>query len=274
MCLIVIAYKCCPGHDLVVAANRDEFRARPACPAHWWPEQPGLLAGRDLEAGGTWLGMTRGGRFAALTNFRDPTRHRPGTPSRGALVRDCLLDTADTLDTLHALARRSAGYSGFNLFVYDGHTLGIHESITGAVRALQPGVYALSNHLLDTDWPKVARARAGFERALRHVDDTPASFQSRMLEVLRDGRAAPDHALPETGVSLEWERRLSPVFIDTPEYGTRCSTLITLRSDGWVRFAEWTWDDTHPAASQDRDTAKRGGLAAPVLHEFRATTRP
>ena len=252
MCLIVLAWQAHPDYRLVVAANRDEFRDRPASAAHWWTDAPQILAGRDLEAGGTWMGVTRQGRFAALTNYRDPSGHRPGAPSRGTLVRDCLSGSADTESTLTALAGVSAQYVGFNLFVSDGHTLGIHESTTGAVRELEPGIYGLSNHVLDTDWPKLRRARSRFADALQTLPE-PAP----MLELLRDGTPAPDHELPRTGVSLEWERLLSPVFVRTPDYGTRCSSLILIGHDNQVQFEEWTWDAT-------------GSLSSEVSHRFRA----
>lgn len=254
MCLIMLAWQAHPDHRLVVAANRDEFRARPSSPAHWWTDVPSVLAGRDLEAGGTWMGITRHGRFAALTNYRDPSGHRPGAPSRGTLVRDCLSGGADTASTLHALAAVSGQYVGFNLFVSDGRTLGIHESTTGAVRMLEPGIYGLSNHVLDTDWPKLRRARARFAKALETLPET-----APVLEVLRDTTPAPDHELPRTGVSLEWERMLSPVFIDAPDYGTRCSSLITVGNDGRTRFIEWTWDQT-------------GGVTSEVEHRFSMAT--
>lgn len=251
MCLIVVGWHAHPDYPLIVAANRDEFRARPAMPAHWWGKHPELLAGRDLEAGGTWMGLTRGGRFAALTNYRDPSQHRPGAPSRGALVRDALLADDDAGATLAAIAARSADYAGFNLLVGDGERLGIHESMSGAVRLLDPGIYGLSNHLLDTAWPKVERARAAFAVALPSLPDERA-----MLAALRDTTMAPDPHLPATGVSLEWERLLSPAFIRAPGYGTRCSTLIRVDRGGHAHLREWTWDED-------------GELRSEVAHDFR-----
>lgn len=250
MCLIVVGWRAHPDFPLVVAANRDEFLARPAAPAHWWTDLPEVLAGRDLEAGGTWMGLTRGGRFAALTNYRDPARHRPGAPSRGALVRDCLAAHHDAEATLRDIAGISAGYAAFNLLVSDGRGLGIHESTTGEVRRLEPGIYGLSNHLLDTPWPKVGRARDAFAAALGTLPDDAA-----LLALLRDDTQAPDELLPSTGVSRDWERWLSSAFIRAPGYGTRCSTVILVDRDGAASFREWTWDE-------------RGALAE-VLHRFR-----
>ncbi len=262
MCLIVVAWHIHPDYPLAVAANRDEFLDRPAVPAHWWTDAPDLLAGRDLEAGGTWMGLTRQGRFAALTNYRDPSQ-RPGdgAPSRGLLVRDALLSTADTGGTLARIATDSARYAGFNLLASDGDTLGIHESTSGAVHLLEPGIYGLSNHLLDTPWPKVHTARKRFADALHSLPDPTA-----VLALLRDPTPAEDAHLPETGVSLEWERRLSPAFIRAPDYGTRCSSLILVGNNGQTLFHEWTWE--HGATHGDaRDTALRGEVA----HRFTAT---
>jgi len=250
MCLIVVGWRAHPAYPLVVAANRDEFLARPAVPAHWWTDAPDLLAGRDLEAGGTWMGLSRSGRFAALTNYRDPTLHRPGAPSRGTLVRDCLTRSDDADRQLRKVAEVSAQYAAFNLLVSDGRQLGIHESTTGAVRMLDPGVYGLSNHVLDTPWPKVKLARERFTAALGRRPDTDA-----FLALLRDDQPAPDHHLPETGVSADWERWLSPAFIRAPGYGTRCSTLILLDHGGNVTFREWTWNE-------------RGEFASEVTHRF------
>ncbi len=250
MCLIVFAWQRHPDYPLVVAANRDEYLARPAVPAHWWPDAPDLLAGRDLEAGGTWMGMHRSGRFAALTNYRDPSRHIEGAPSRGALVRNALESTDDAETTLKRLAGESAAYAAFNLLVGDGLSLGVHESTSGAVRLLEPGVYGLSNHLLDTPWPKLLKLREGLAALLPKLPDDDA-----LLALLRDSTPAPDPHLPETGVSLEWERWLSPAFIRAPGYGTRCSSLLTVDRQGGTRLREWTWD-TH------------GDLHGDVTHRF------
>lgn len=250
MCLIILGWQAHPDYPLVVAANRDEFLARPAVPAHWWTDAPGLLAGRDLEGGGTWLGLSRGGRFAALTNYRDPTLHRPGAPSRGALVRGCLTGNEPAVTALSSVAAVSADYAAFNLLACDGRNLGIHESTAGTVRLLGPGIYALSNHLLDTPWPKVRRARERFAAAM-----TGDLHPDAVLTLLRDDTPAPEAELPSTGVARDWERWLSPAFIRAPGYGTRCSTFLTMRRDGEVKLREWTWDE-------------RGELSGEVLHRF------
>ena len=247
MCLIVLAWQCHPDYPLVLAANRDEFLSRPALPAHWWEDAPDLLAGRDLEAGGTWMGFNRNGRFAALTNFRDPSRHVAGAPSRGALVRETLEDAAPPVMTLEAMRDKAAGYAAFNLLAGDGERLGALESTTGTIRMLAPGSYGLSNHLLDTPWPKLRKARSGLAQAL---DTLPAqatraaedNLVTTLLGLMRDPMPAPDPHLPATGVSLEWERWLSPAFIRAPGYGTRCTSVILRERGGRTRFIEWTWD--------------------------------
>ena len=242
MCLILIAWRADPDHPCVVAANRDEFHARPAAVAGWWPDRPHILAGRDLEAGGTWLGMTRSGRFAALTNYRDPERlrernPRAGAPSRGALVTSMLESNASVAEGLVHLRQVGAHYNGFNLIFSDGERLGIYESAPAIGRELQPGIYGLSNHLLDTPWPKVQHAKSRMEQALLGKADT-----GPLLALLRDDRPAPDDRLPRTGVSLEWERLLSSAFVRAPDYGTRCSTIIRIDVQGRAYFDEWSWN--------------------------------
>ena len=237
MCLILVAWRAHPDYPLVVAANRDEFFARPAAEAGWWQDAPSVFAGRDLEAGGTWLGLSRDGRFAGLTNFRDPQRNRDGTPSRGALVADFLRGRESTAEALARLQFEGPRYNAFNLLVSDGDSLGIYESASGSARLLEPGLHALSNHLLDTPWPKVTAGKSRLARALRALpDDTP------LCELLRDDRPAPDAELPRTGVSLAWERMLSSAFIRAPGYGTRCSTVVTRDRHGWTHVTESSWD--------------------------------
>lgn len=269
MCLVVFAWRAHPRYPLALAANRDEFFTRPAAPAHWWTDAPHLLAGRDLEAGGTWMGFNRNGRFAALTNYRDPSRHIAGAPSRGALVRDALEDTRDAETSLHDLASWAAAYAPFNLLVSDGEQLGVLEGTTGAVRMLPPGVYGLSNHLLDSPWPKLMKARAGLERQLgavpqladARVQASEDALVGGLLELMRDPTPAADPHLPETGVSLEWERWLSPAFIRAPGYGTRCSSVVLRHDSAHIRFVEWTWDI-------------HGDLSSQVEHSFRPSVVP
>ncbi|MBS3936529.1 MAG: NRDE family protein [Sulfuritalea sp.] len=234
MCLVLVAWRNHPEYPLVVAANRDEFYQRPTAPAAFWPDHPQLLAGRDLEAGGTWLGITRQGRFAALTNFRDPTRQQPQAPSRGRLVADFLTgDRAidDCLDSLDASA-----CNGFNLLLGDGEKLVAFSNVSNERHELEPGIYGLSNALLDTPWPKVGAGKTALEAALNALPD-----EHRLWALLRDDRTHPDDALPATGVPLEWERLLSAAFVLSPDYGTRSSTILTLSAGTAVTFDEQTW---------------------------------
>jgi uncharacterized protein with NRDE domain len=237
LCLIAVAWRARPDIPLVVAANRDEWRDRPAEPAQWWTEHPDLLAGRDLKAGGTWMGITRGGRFAAVTNFRDPSDKRSTARSRGGLVTEFLLGGDRPMAFLASLAARVHEYNGFNLIVGDGEGLYYYGSREGGVRAIEPGVHALSNHLLDEPWPKVTRARVAMQQAI--ADRDPAL---RLFEMLSDAEGAPDEELPDTGVGLELERRLAAPLITGVTYGTRASTVIKLGADGNAQLEERSRD--------------------------------
>lgn len=230
MCLILVAWRVHADYPLVVAANRDEFYARPTLPAGRWPDVPQVIAGRDLEAGGTWLGITESGRFAAVTNVREPGLPK-GLRSRGDLTREFLLGDAPAAEAAAAIA--GDDFSGFNLLLADGDELHYLSNRDGAPRCLAPGIYGVSNHLLDTPWPKLATAKARFADAL-HALPAEAPFFS----ILADDEIVPDHALPSTGVPLEWERLLSAVFVKSETYGTRASTLLTVARDGTLRLAE------------------------------------
>lgn len=236
MCLILVAWRAHPDYPLVVAANRDEYFARPAAPAAFWPEAPDLLAGRDLQAGGTWMGATRQGRFAALTNFRDPVAQRPEAVSRGRLVADFLQGRQSPADYLDAVVPQARAYNGFNLLVGDAGRLGWFSNVGGQPLALEPGIYGICNHLLDTPWPKVQAAKSALSGALAALPDEAVLF-----ELLRNDAIHPDHALPRTGVSLEWERLLSAAFVKGPGYGTRSSTVLRVGYDGWTVLDEQTW---------------------------------
>lgn len=256
MCLILVAWKVHPDYPIVIAANRDEFHRRPTAAAHWWPDRPQLLAGRDLEAGGTWLGIRADGRLAALTNYRDPRQIKPHAPSRGGLVLQTLDSQASIADRLEQLQAVGAQYSGFNLICSDGHELGVYESVADSARLLSPGIYGLSNHLLDTPWPKVQRAKSQLALALGALPD-----ESALLELLRDDSVPNDDELPRTGVSLEFERLLSSAFIATADYGTRSSTVIRIDAHGSASFREWSW---RPDGSTAGEVAHHFQLQAPV----------
>jgi uncharacterized protein with NRDE domain len=233
MCLILFAHRAHPAYPLVVAANRDEWFRRPTAPAAFWPDAPEVFAGRDLEQQGTWLGVTRTGRFAALTNYRDPGANRPDAPSRGALVSAFLRSRTAPAEYLERLRRDGARYNGFSLLAGDGATLCYFSNREGEIRSLAPGVYGLSNSLLDVDWPKVQSGKARLAAAL---DGAPNA--DRLLAILDDTGIASDHELPSTGVSAEWERKLSSLRIVADGYGTRCSTALLVGTDGEISFVE------------------------------------
>lgn len=243
MCLIAFSWNTHPQWRLVVAANRDEWRDRPAAPANWWHDNRQILAGRDLKANGTWLGITRGGRFAALTNFRDPADRKSDAPTRGALVSDFLAGTMTAEDYLSRLVIDAHRYQGFNLIAGDVRDrLFCFGSREGRFAAISPGVHALSNHMLNEPWPKVSSAKLALEAALQ-AEMSGESHISSIYAILSNEDRAPDQALPDTGVGLEWERVLSPALIVTPRYGTRCSTLLTVTRDGQAYFEERTRGD-------------------------------
>ncbi|MEN8642777.1 NRDE family protein [Pseudomonas sichuanensis] len=231
MCLIVFAWQPGSARPLIVAANRDEFHARPTQALAAWADAPGVYAGRDLEAGGTWLGVGPQGRFAALTNIRDP-RQALGPRSRGELVAAFLQGELGVEAYLDQVASRSGQYSGFNLLVGDAGQLGYLHAREAAPRLLAPGVYGLSNAGLDTPWPKLVKARNGLQQLLESAEP------EQLMHLLADGEPASDSELPETGVGLATERLLSSVFIASQNYGTRASTVLIVDDQGRRRMVE------------------------------------
>jgi len=237
MCLVGLALGAAPDLPLVLAANRDERFTRPAAPARWWDDVPGLLAGRDLQARGTWLGLTRQGRVAALTNVRTPSP--PAAPrSRGELVAGVLAAPTPPEAALGSIAREL--YPPFSLLAGGPAGLWWTSSLTGTVERLAPGIHGLSNHLPDSLWPKVLKVRQGLAQAL---EGPRAVLVERLFSLLADRSAAPDAALPDTGVGLALERGLAPVFVSLPGYGTRCSTVILFHGGGTVTFHERSFDE-------------------------------
>ena len=258
MCLILFAWDAHPDHALVVAANRDEFYGRPTAPAAFWDDAPGVLAGRDLREGGTWLGVTRGGRFAAVTNVRDPAGYRVGAPSRGHLVSGFLRGGESAEGYVAALAPRASEHNGFNLLAGDHRSLWWISSHAGGPRELVPGVYGLSNALLDTPWPKVVRGKDDLRAALAAPAD---ELEARLFASLARRDPVPDAMLPDTGVGVERERVLSSAFIASPDYGTRCSTVLLAGRGGEVRLTERTFT---PATGEWSEVRHRFALGDPV----------
>jgi uncharacterized protein with NRDE domain len=240
MCLILFAYDLHPRHRLILAANRDEFYDRLTAPLQFWPDHPDVIAGRDLKQMGTWLGITRQGRLAAVTNFREPGVYQADARSRGHLVADFLSTDMPAPRYLEELRKTGHRYNGFNLLVGDRHDLYYFSNRSGAPPlTLKSGIYGLSNRLLDTDWPKVHQGKARLA-ALVKADGVEVSLQN-LLDLLKSQKTAEDDQLPHTGVGLEWERVLAPVFITSPTYGTRSSSLLTIGTSGKVEFNEFTW---------------------------------
>jgi len=238
MCLIFVAIDAHPNYRIVVAANRDEFYDRPTAPASFWPEDPDLLAGRDLLAGGTWLGITRTGRIAALTNYRDPKPNQADAPSRGRVVSDYLMSKEGPLQFLKRLSLNAGRYNGFSLLAGLNERIYWHSNRGGEIRRLSPGIHGLSNHLLDTPWPKVEKGRKEIAGILAGED---VSIEG-LFQLLQDRALVEDESLPDTGVDLEWERTLSPVFISSPTYGTRSSTVILLDRSGMATLVERSFE--------------------------------
>ena len=233
MCLIVFAWQVVPGAPLVACANRDEFYDRPTSAAAPWPEHPAIYAGRDLKGGGSWMGITNeatGSRFAALTNIRGPNERRADAPSRGALVADFLAGSMSAPDYIAAIAASSDAYNGFNLVLGDRHAMYWYSNrANGDARngkPLEPGIYGISNGLLDAPWPKVVRTKAQFASLLCQGAPEDAYF-----EMLADTTRAPDLRLPDTGIEIGLERTLSAVCIESPGYGTRTSTVVKVFED-------------------------------------------
>lgn len=234
MCLILFAWKAHNRFPLIFAANRDEFYERPSAPAAFWEDAPDLLAGRDLRDGGTWFGITRTGRLAALTNYRDPSSLKTGAPSRGGLVADYLRGGENPETYLRRIENTADRYNGFSLIVGDPGEL-FFFSNRGGRKRLQPGVHGLSNRLLDTPWPKVERGKGALRDLLREKN---GPSPEALFAILGDRSRPPDDRLPETGVGIEWERILSPLFIESPVYGTRSSTVLRVDRNGVATFVE------------------------------------
>ncbi len=239
MCLLVFAWNVHPRYRLIFAGNRDEFHDRPAAPMAWWHDDAHILGGRDLQAGGTWLAVSRSGRFGVVTNFRDMQRPLAGAPSRGTLITRYLGGESDGRQFMRELTTTAGDYGGFNLLLTDEQAM-VYASNRAPEfsRELSAGVHGLSNHLLDTAWPKLELTRDRFKRLI--ASDEPP-FEG-LFEMLNDRAPAQDHLLPNTGVGPEWERLLSSPFIVSDRYGTRCSTVVRIGHDGRVEIRERRFD--------------------------------
>ena len=241
MCMIVFAYNYHPGYRLVLAANRDEFYDRPTEQARFWEDYPDLMAGRDTRWGGTWLAVTRKGKFAAVTNYRDMSSHLEHGLSRGLMLCDYLAGNSNPESFMAGLEYTKNRYNGYNLLLGDLENMFYSSNHGADPRPVSPGIYGLSNHLLDTPWPKLIRSRTLFGEILSGEAEPPVE---RLLEMLTDQQIAPDQQLPETGIGLEWERFLSYIFIVGDGYGTRSSTVLLISDDNLVTLTERSY--LHP----------------------------
>ncbi|SRR6266540_459429 len=244
MCLIVFALDCHPRYRLIVAANRDEFFSRPTAPAAFWEDAPEVLAGRDLAAGGTWLGVTSTMRLAAVTYYREPVQPVHHLPSRGKLAADFLTGTMTPEEYRERLHREEGRYGGFNLLFGDDSGLFYHANRGDASCRVAAGIHGLSNGLLDTPWPKVVAAKGRLERLMREETVSPEA----LFSLLADRSSYPDPLLPNTGFGIERERHLSPIFIAGSDYGTRSSTTVLMDRENRLTFSERTWNNRREIA--------------------------
>ncbi len=232
--MLVFSLQSHPDYPLIVAANRDEYYARPTSAARYWNDRPNVFAGRDLKRQGTWLGVTAEGRFAALTNLRDPALHRADAKSRGQLVNDFLTGVQTAENYLSAVADVAGSYNHFNIVLGDRRQLHYFSSRNGDNKTLSPGIYGISNYFLDTPWPKLIQAKLRFRQAIAGA----APSVSALFQLLSDASQAPDEQLPDTGVGIERERMLSSIFIASADYGTRASTIVLFHRQGGIHFYE------------------------------------
>jgi len=236
MCLIVFSYKNHPSYKLIVAANRDEFYKRPTRVAQFWkPEDyPHILAGKDLQANGTWMGISKTGKWGALTNFRDPSNIKSNAPTRGTLVLDYLKSNISANEYLESLDSSTKHYNGYNLLVGETDSLFHYSNENHQRTEITHGIHGVSNALLDTSWPKLDYAKTELER----ITSNKEFDKEELFNILRNSERAPDSELPSTGIPYEWEKAISSVFIKTENYGTLCSTLLLIDYDGNAQFIE------------------------------------
>jgi uncharacterized protein with NRDE domain len=258
MCLLVFAWKSHPRYRLIMAANRDEFHDRPAAPLGEWQDAHGVLAGRDLRSGGTWMGAARPARYAVVTNFRELEQPAVGAPSRGALVHRFLVGNATPSDYCNGLHQSAADYAGFNLLAGDLDTLHYYSNRNGqSSRLLEAGVFGLSNHWLDSPWPKLLRSRARLAELVAADRVAPDA----LFELLADREPADPDEAPDTGLPPDWERALSSPFVRHDRYGTRCSTVLLIGHDGHTTMIERRFDANGALTGASR-RAFQGAAAA------------
>lgn len=257
MCLINFHLNEHPNYKLIVVANRDESYARPTAPANFWKDHPDILAGRDLLGMGTWLGVTKQGRFAALTNFRD-FNQQPNVDTkitRGEIVKSYLESDLSPQSYLEKIHQHKDHYEGFNVIVGNINQLFYYNNIEMKIKEVHNGTHGLSNHMLNTPWPKVTKSKQKFEE---YIMDHRVIGANDLLDIFSDNEFAADDMLPNTGVGLDLERQLSPLFIKTPNYGTRCSTVLFIDHDNYLTLVERTYQN--------------GNFVRDSRHSFRITS--
>jgi len=240
MCVLFVANKVCDQYPLIIIANRDEFHNRPTAKLHRWPDSA-IIAGQDLEANGTWLGVNHSGKIAALTNIRNAKYLKTAAPSRGQLVTDYLTSTKNDQQFSQQLGQHASLYSGFNLLYGTIDQLYAFNNISGIVEPLGEGVHGLSNAALNDPWPKIKRGTAQLTTYLEQTE-TPAPDE--LVSLMQNNQAAPDNHLPQTGVELELERLLAPIFITSEQYGTRSTSILLFDRRNQLTMAEYSYDNT------------------------------
>ncbi|MFO7845579.1 MAG: NRDE family protein [Balneolaceae bacterium] len=238
MCLIVFSFRDLPSYPLILAGNRDEFYQRPTKQAHVWDTDPEFVAGKDLEAGGTWLGISQNGEFGAVTNYRNLYEPVKGDKSRGAIIPEFLTSDQSIRERIHSIEKQKNNFSGFNLIAGSAEKLFYVSNQSKSAKEISPGLHGISNAFLDTSWPKVELAKKEFKTSIQSGEiDREAVF-----ELLQQSDPFPKEQLPDTGLSPEMERAVSPAFIKTADYGTRCSSLLTIDRNNRVQFIERTFN--------------------------------
>jgi uncharacterized protein with NRDE domain len=250
MCIVLFSYKSTPGYRLILAANRDEFLARPTAPLSWWSDNTTILAGRDIQDGGTWLGVSQNGKLGVLTNYRESPAKDEFLISRGEIISEYL--SADSLPSnfIQGLQKRQRHFRGYNVLLGDVSSLWYYSNRRDEFLEVPPGIHGLSNHLLNTRWPKVERGKMLFEEAVQDKDFSRDS----LIKILCDTAQPKESELPDTGVGSEWEKRLGPIFITSDGYGTRSSAILTIADDGEITFFERTYG--HDALGAKTETER------------------
>ena len=249
MCLLFFAYEYHQDFRLILAANRDEYFKRPTAPADFWDSHPQVLAGRDLEMMGTWMGITKSGRFAALTNYRDPSLQKADKESRGLLVSNFLCSSQSPEAYLLEVSGKLDHYNPFNLLVGNLEQLCYFNQLTAEILPLKPGIYGLSNHFLDTPWPKVQKSK---QALADYLVCSSLVDPETLFDLLSDSETAPDNDLPSTGITKEWEKYLSSVFIRGNKYGTRSSTVLLIDRQNQALFWEKSFTEDQEQAMDTR----------------------